>query len=159
MSISAPRYTLPLLALTLALFACTTTDSRVRQDQPAADIDDAAEKTMLVQFLEIVTPDVEATCATLERLHGVSFGEPVAEFGNARTAALETGGRVSVRAPMAEHEKPLVRPYVLVDDIESAVTAAEAAGAEIAIAPTEIPGHGKFAIYILGGIQHGLWQL
>lgn len=114
---------------------------------------------MLVQYLEIVTPDVDATCAALEQLHGVSFGEAVAEFGNARTAALESGGRIGVRAPMAEHEEPVVRPYVLVDDIESAVTTAEAAGAEIAMPPTEIPGDGKFAIYILGGIQHGLWQL
>jgi hypothetical protein len=24
--------------------------------------------------------------------------------------------------------------------------------------PKEIPGHGTFAIYIQGGIHHGLWQ-
>ena len=24
---------------------------------------------------------------------------------------------------------------------------------------TEIPGHGTFAIYLQGGIDHGLWQL
>ena len=54
---------------------------------------------MQIQYLEIVTPDVEATCAAYEKLHGVSF-----------------------RAPM------------------------------------EIPGHRKFAIYIQGGIHHGLWQ-
>ncbi len=116
---------------------------------------------MLIQYLEIVTPDVDATCATLEQMHGVRFGEAEAGLGNARTAALESGGRIGVRAPMAAHEElGVVRPYVLVDDIDSAVTAAEAAGAEIAIPPTEIPGYdGKFAIYILGGIQHGLWQL
>ena len=120
---------------------------------------ETTEETMLVQYLEIVTPDVDATCAALEQLHGVTFGEADARLGNARTAALESGGRIGVRAPMAEHEEPVVRPYALVDDIESAVTAAAAAGAEIAMPPTEIPGHGgEFAIYILGGIQHGLWQ-
>jgi hypothetical protein len=28
----------------------------------------------------------------------------------------------------------------------------------IAHPPLEIPGHGKFAIYFRGGIQHGLWE-
>ncbi|MCP3917201.1 MAG: transposase domain-containing protein [bacterium] len=37
--------------------------------------------------------------------------------------------------------------------------AAKATGGEFALPPTEIPGRGKFAIYIQGGIQHGLWQL
>ena len=114
---------------------------------------------MLVQYLEIVTPDVEATCDALAQMHGVSFGEPVPELGNARTAALAGGGRIGVRAPMRETEEPVVRPYVLVDDIEAAVQAAEAAGGRFAMLPTEIPGHGKFAIYFLGGIEHGLWQL
>jgi predicted enzyme related to lactoylglutathione lyase len=52
-----------------------------------------------------------------------------------------------------------VRPYVLVEDIEGAVEAARAAGATIAHPPLELPGQGTFAIYVLGGIQHGLWQL
>lgn len=117
------------------------------------------EKTIQVYYLEIVTPDVDATCNSLEKLHGVSFGAPEAGLGNARTAALESGGMIGVRAPMHEAEEPVVRPYVLVDDIEAAVEAAEAAGGEIALPATEIPGHGTFAIYIQGGIQHGLWQI
>jgi uncharacterized protein len=32
-------------------------------------------------------------------------------------------------------------------------------GAQIAHSPLEIEGHGTFAIYFQGGIQHGLWQL
>lgn len=117
------------------------------------------EKAMLVQYLEVVTADVNATCSALEKLHGVAFGEPVAALGNARTATLKGGGRVGVRAPLREDEEPVVRPYVLVDDIEAAVKAAEAAGGEFAVTATEIPGHGKFAIYFQGGIQYGLWEL
>jgi len=113
---------------------------------------------MQVQFLEIVTPEVDATCAALLAQHGASFGEPVPELGNARTATLVGGGRVSVRAPMHESEVPVVRPYVLVDDVETAAAAAQAAGGEILHPPMEIPGQGNFAIYQLGGIQHGLWQ-
>lgn len=114
---------------------------------------------MQVHFLEIVTADVDATCGALERLHGVSFSAPEAELGNSRTAALAGGGRIGVRAPMHEMEEPVVRPYVLVDDIQAAAEAAEAAGGQIAHPPMEIPGHGKFAIYIQGGIHHGLWEI
>ncbi|MEM7245828.1 MAG: hydroxylase [Acidobacteriota bacterium] len=114
---------------------------------------------MKVEFLEIVTPDVDATCAMMGKQHGVTFSEPVPEFGNSRTADLAGGGRISVRAPMRADEDPVVRPYMLVDDIEAAVAAAVEAGAEVAIPSMEIPGQGTFAIYILGGIQHGLWKV
>ncbi len=117
-----------------------------------------AEASMRVQYLEIVTPNVDGTCAALAEAHGVEFSEPIAELGNARTADLAGGGRIGVRAPMRATEKPVVRPYLLVDDIEAAVKAARDAGAEIAMPPMPIPGQGTFSIYILGGIEHGLWQ-
>jgi len=52
----------------------------------------------------------------------------------------------------------VVRPYWLVANIAVAVAAAVEAGGEIAQPPMEIPGHGTFAIYLRGGIDHGLWQ-
>jgi predicted enzyme related to lactoylglutathione lyase len=113
---------------------------------------------MLIQYLEIVTEEVDAVCAAYAAVSGVDFGEPDAGLGNARTAALPGGGLVGVRAPMHEAEEPVVRPYWLVDDVEAAVSAAVAAGCEVAHPPMEIPGHGTFAIYIQGGIHHGLWQ-
>lgn len=113
---------------------------------------------MQVQYLEIVTPDVDATCSALEKLHGVTFSVPEAALGNARTATLQGGGRIGVRAPMHAAEEPVVRPYLLVDDIEAAVAAAQAAGAEIAHPPLELPGQGTFAVYIQSGIQYGLWK-
>ena len=114
---------------------------------------------MQIHYLEIVTPDVDTTCAAYEKLHGVSFGDLDAGLGNARTASLAGGGMLGVRAPMHATEEPVVRPYILVDDIGAAAAAAVEAGGEIAHPPMEIPGHGKFAIYILGGIHHGLWQV
>lgn len=114
---------------------------------------------MQIQYLEIVTPDVEATCSAYAAAHGVAFSAPVAELGEARTCELPGGGRLGVRAPLHESETPTVRPYVLVDDIEAAVAAAVAAGAEVAHPPLEIPGRGTFAIVALGGLHHGLWQL
>lgn len=116
------------------------------------------ENAMKVHYLEIVTPSVDETCDALAKAHGATFSEPVAELGNARTAKLKDGGRIGVRAPMGE-EQPVVRPYVLVDDIHTAVKAAKASGAEMLMPTTEIPGHGTFAIYYLGKIEHGLWQL
>ena len=114
---------------------------------------------MQIHYLEIVTKEVDAVCAACAAANGVQFGKPDAGLGNARTVALPGGGLVGVRAPMHESEKPVVRPYWLVDDIEAAVAAAVEAGGEVAHPPMEIPGHGTFAIYIQGGIHHGLWQL
>ena len=114
---------------------------------------------MQIHYLEIVTKDVDATCTDYAQLHGVTFSESEADLGNARTAALANGGMIGVRAPMHESEQPVVRPYLLVDDIEAAAAAAVEAGGEIAHPPMEIPGRGTFAIYIQGGIHHGLWQV
>ena len=66
---------------------------------------------------------------------------------------------MGVRAPLSDVEEPVVRPYWLVADIQAAVAAVVAAGGEVAHPPLEIPGHGTFAIYFQGGVQHGLWQL
>ncbi len=114
---------------------------------------------MQVHYLEIVTPEVDATCATHEQLHGVIFSKADSTLGNARTATLANGGMIGVRAPMHESETPVVRPYFLVKDIDAAVAAAVKTGGETAHPPMDIPGHGKFAIYIQGGIHHGLWQM
>lgn len=114
---------------------------------------------MQVHYLEMVTPDVDGVCGAYSQLHGVSFGDPEPGLGNARIAALAGGGTLGVRAPMHDAEEPVVRPYYLVVDVEAAVKVAADAGAEIAHPPLEIPGHGTFAIYIQGGVHHGLWQV
>lgn len=143
---------LPLACLLLAL---TTACGSLAASQSAPEL-----PTLRVHFLEIVTPEVDSTCAALAKQHGVKFGKPDAALGNARLAELSSGGRLSVRAPMRETEDPVVRPYLLVDDIEAALKTWESAGAVVAMGATEIPGHpGRFAIVIHGGIQHGLWQL
>lgn len=114
---------------------------------------------MRIHYLEIVTPEADAVRATLAAATGLSFGEPDPLLGGARTAALPDGGSVGIRAPMHESEQPVTRPYWLVDDIEAAVVAAVAAGGEVAHPPLEIPGKGRFAILVQGGVQIGLWQL
>ena len=113
---------------------------------------------MQIHYLEIVTKDVDAVCAAYAAANGLQFGGPDAGLGNARTAPLLGGGLVGVRAPMRATEEPVVRPYWLVGDIKAAVAAAVANGGEVAHPPMEIPGHGTFAIYFQGGVEHGLWQ-
>ncbi len=114
---------------------------------------------MQIHYLEVVTKDVDAVCAAYAAAHKVQFGKPDARLGNARTVALPGGGLVGVRAPMSEVEQPVVRPYWLVPDIHAGIAAAVKAGGEVAHPPMLIPGLGTFAIYIQGGVQHGLWQL
>lgn len=144
---------LPLLLICLApLVGCAAhtkhTETHAQEADPA----------MHIHYLEIVTPDVDATCDALASAHGTTFSEPIPELGNARMAPLDSGGSISVRAPMRPTETPVVRPYIMVDDLAAAVEAARAAGAQIALPAMEIPGRGTIAIYILGGIEHGLWQ-
>ncbi|MGH9742022.1 MAG: VOC family protein [Candidatus Acidiferrum sp.] len=114
---------------------------------------------MKLHYLEIVTSDVEAVCAAYEAAHGIKFGSPDPLLGGARTAPLSNGGSIGVRGPLSDTEKPIVRPYWLVDDIAAALDAATKQGALVAHPPLEIPGKGTFAIYIQGDVDHGLWQL
>lgn len=117
-----------------------------------------SDASIAIEYLEIVTPDVEATCANLSAIHGVVFSAPIPELGNARIAKLGTDGRLGVRAPLGEEGAPVVRPYLRVDDIYQAIDDAEASGATFAMRATEIPDQGKFAIYFLDGVQYGLWE-
>lgn len=113
---------------------------------------------MQIHYLEIVTDQVDAVCEAYAA-SGLQFGEPDAALGNACTATMTGGGLVGVRAPMRDSEEPIVRPYWLVDDIEAALAAAVEAGGEVALPAMQIPDRGTFAIYIQGGVHHGLWQL
>lgn len=155
------RRMLAVTVLALAVFGVTalaTMQDSLPHPSPHSS-PHGGESHMQVYYLEIVTPDVDQVCAGYEAALGVKLGEPDPGLGNARTAPMPGGGLIGVRAPLRETEEPVVRPYWLVDDIEAAVAAAEKAGAQIAHPPLEIPGHGTFAIYIQGGVQHGLWQL
>ena len=112
-----------------------------------------------IHYLEVVTSDVEKVCASYSQTLGVSFSDAVAEFGNARTAALSNGGTIGVRAPMHDAEVPVTRSYYLVEDIDKSVEDASKTGAKIAVPVMEIPGRGKCAILMYGAIQSGLWQV
>jgi predicted enzyme related to lactoylglutathione lyase len=114
---------------------------------------------MQIHYLEIVTTDVETICTLYSKIHGVTFGDADQNLGGARTARLANGGMLGVRAPMNVGERPVVRPYILVEDIEAAVVAAGKSGAEIIVPPMRIPGHGTCAIVYQSGIESGLWQV
>ncbi len=115
-------------------------------------------EAMQIHYVEIVSQDVAAQCEALERIHGLSFGPPVADLGQARVAEAPDGSLIGVRAPLAEHEQPVTRTYLAVEDITKAVEDAEAAGARIAYPPTQQGDTGTWAIYLLGDVQIGLWQ-
>jgi predicted enzyme related to lactoylglutathione lyase len=113
---------------------------------------------MAVDYLEIVSNDVETLAALYERVHGLSFSAPDPDLGNARVATRPDGTLVGIRKPLASHEEPIVRTYLAVEDIQKALKDAEASGAVVAYPPTRQGGRGTFAIVFHGGVQHGLWQ-
>ncbi len=146
---------LPILAIVFGLTSSNADEkAAVHQETKKRP----GERVMQIHYLEIVTKDVDAVCGAYAAVNGVKFSEPIAGFGNARTTKLPGGGMLGVRAPLRETEEPVVRPYWLVDDIEGALASAVKAGGEVAHPPLEIPGIGTFAIYIQGGIDHGLWK-
>ena len=136
------------VAVAVILLACGLADPQ----------DGKGDKSMKVYYLEIVTKNVDEVCAAYGAAGDVKFGKPDPGLGGARTAPLAGGGMVGVRAPLRDTEAPIVRPYWLVKDIKAAVAAAQKAGGQVAVEPMEIPGHGKFAIYLQGGVDHGLWE-
>ena len=145
------------IALTVP-FGSMSLLSRFQQstDKPKRD---KKESNMQIQYLEIVTSDVDALCKQYSAIHEIKFSDPIAEFGNARTAKLNSGGMIGIRGPLRPTETPVIRPYVLVENLEKAVAAAKDAGAEIAIPKMELPGgRGTIAVVIQGGIECGLWQ-
>jgi len=126
--------------------------------QSADHVDADGVSGMRVHYLEVVSGEADAQIAGFEGVHGLSFGPPVADLGQARVAEAPDGSLVGVRAPMAPQEAPTMRTYLEVQDIAAAVRAAEAAGAVIAYPPTTQGDTGTWAIYILDGVQFGLWQ-
>ena len=124
----------------------------------AAAPPDRPRSNARIHYLEIVCRDVAAQCAALERVHGLSFGAPVADLGKARVATAPDGTLIGVRAPLAAHEQPIVRTYLEVGDIARAVKDAEATGGVVAYPPTRQGDTGTWAIYSVGDTQLGLWQ-
>ena len=150
--------------LTISNVGCTnkgetTSSSKPDTNNATTNHKKETENAMKIQYLEIVSRDVDALCKQYSTVHGITFSEPDETLGNARTAKLDGGGLVGIRGPLRESEKPVIRPYVLVENLEASVAAAAEAGAEIALPKMEIAGHGTIAIVIQGGIECGLWQL
>ena len=118
---------------------------------------------MNLQYLEIVTNDVDAVCATYSRVHGVIFGDPDPNLGNARTAQMggnDSGAKVGVRHPMHDQERTVVRPYTLTSDLVAAVDSAVKDGASVAVPPMRLGGGlGSCAIVMFGEIESGFWQV
>jgi len=116
------------------------------------------EMTVQLHYLEIVSNDVDTLTRLYRSLHGLSFGSPDPDLGQARVATRADGTLVGIRKPLAAHEQPIIRTYLQVDDIQQAVRKAEEGGATIAYPPTRQGQRGTFAIVIQGAVEHGLWQ-
>lgn len=112
-----------------------------------------------VHYLEIVADDVEATSELYAKAYGWRFEPAAPELGGAVVAALPGGSLCGIRGPLSEQEKPIVRTYLRVADLDGAVKRAAELGATIALESMEIPGRGRIAIYFIGGIEQGIWQV
>ena len=94
-----------------------------------------------VHYLEIVTTDVKSMCDLYINSFGWNLPKSP-ELGNARVAKLKNGSLCGIRAPMSPDEKPMIRIYLRVNDIEASVEKVTHQGAKILLERMEIPGHG-----------------
>ena len=113
-----------------------------------------------VHYIEYVVKDPDKLRVATEKQYGWRF-EKIAELGDAWVAEMPGGGRMGIRAPMNDDEKKglVVRTYMRVDDLERAVEIAREAGAFIALPSMDLGKHGRIAIYVIEGVQQGLWQV
>lgn len=142
----------------MVAIAVISTSTGCRVERATSSTKEKGTSNMSVHYLEIVSDDVDASTALHQRLHGLTFGPPDADLGQARVATRGDGSLVGIRKPLASHEEPIVRLYTEVEDIQRAVKEAEELGATIAYPPTLQGKRGTFAIFFHGGVQHGLWQ-
>jgi len=112
-----------------------------------------------IHYLEIVTPEVEATRQLYASAFGWQFQPPATDLGNAFVATLPGGSLCGIRSPMHVEEVPVVRIYLRVADLDAATQAAKRSGATFLLEAMDLAGWGRISIYELGGIQHGLWQV
>lgn len=106
---------------------------------------------------EVITTDVEGTKSFYAKAFGWKFQTFGPEMGNYVMGNLPNGTTCGIRVPDAG-EKPGILNYVLVKDINAAVKDAKALGATIVAEPSEIPGMGWMAVYLVGGVPNAIWQ-
>ncbi len=99
-----------------------------------------------IHYLEIVTPDVNSMCDLYTKSFSWNFQPECPELGNARVAKLHDGSLCGIRAPMHSTEKPIMRMYLRVSDLEASIQKVTKLGAKILLERMEIPGHGIIAI-------------
>jgi hypothetical protein len=92
---------------------------------------------MAVHYLKIVSNDADTLTGLYRRIHGLSFGSPDPDLGQARVATHAGGMLVGIRKPLAAHEQPITRTYLAVEDIQQAMKQAEDSGAIIAYPPPD----------------------
>lgn len=151
-----PRTALLALGWMSILVGCRS-DPRAGTD-PETNLKTKGNPNVAIHYVEIVSDDMDTLAALYERVHGLSFGAPDPDLGQARVATRADGSLVGIRKPLAAHEQPIVRNYLEVEDIQQAVKKAEENGAFTAYPPTRQGQRGVFAIVIQGNVQHGLWQ-
>jgi uncharacterized protein len=141
---------------------------------------------MEIQYLEIVTNDVDAVCEVYSKSFKAAssmkdddtnsfeldFSPPNPKLGNARTLLLRSGTRIGVRPPMHDQEEPVVRPYIRVANCAAAMNAIahdaknsshapDSPNAFVMVPPMTVgDNEGICAIAMLpGGFQAGFWQI
>lgn len=112
-----------------------------------------------IHYLEIVATNAEAARQFYADAFGWDFSPAEPTLGFAFVAELPGGSRCGIRAPLSPEETPIVRTYLQVVDLRASVRDAERLGATLLLDTMDLPGWGTIAIFEVGGIQQGIWQV
>ena len=109
-------------------------------------------------FSELTSTDPKATRSFLERTFGWSFESVAFPMGEYLSFKTPGGGRGGVR-PAGPKEVPGSMNYVLVRDLDAAITKIKRAGGEIVLPRVDVPGMGSFFWFrVPGGPIMACWQ-
>ncbi len=98
-----------------------------------------------IAHTELGSTDTKASMDFLTKVFGLSFDSAPPEAGMEYNMAYKPGEpSCAVRPVMPEEPGPSTTPYFLTGDIDKSIADATAAGANIIVPKTAIPGEGAF---------------
>ena len=111
-------------------------------------------------WLDLSSPDVEASAAFYTRVFGWTYDVSGPEFGHYHTALKDgRAGAGMGQSPEGDETPPMWSIYLKADDTAAMSARAETLGGTIVAGPMEVPGQGHLAVIRdPAGAFFGLWQ-
>jgi predicted enzyme related to lactoylglutathione lyase len=110
-------------------------------------------------WVDVSSPDLEATAAFYTTLFGWSAERAVEPEAGGYTMFLQDGSAVAAAAPNRDDWPVMWNTYVASDDVDATATAVEQAGGRLLMPPFDVMGFGRMTFaFDPAGASFGVWQ-